>query len=104
MPTYPHICNECNYEWELFYSIKENPPDTCPNCGTQGKVERLIAGGSGRGIVEITGNELKEKTKQDAANILQEASRNEKFLANIVGEDKYHANELFKDRVRRRDY
>jgi putative FmdB family regulatory protein len=104
MPTYPHICNECNHEWEEFYSITQDSPDTCPKCGTKGKVERLIAGGSGRGIVEVTGHELKEKLDKQSGDILKESSKNEKFLANIVGEERYHQNELFRDRARRGDY
>jgi putative FmdB family regulatory protein len=104
MPTYPHICNECQHEWDEVYSMNADPPDTCPACGTKGKVERLIAGGSGKGIVILTGNELKEQTKLDAAKIINESSKNENFLANMVGEQKYHNNELFRGKVRRRDY
>jgi putative FmdB family regulatory protein len=104
MPTYPHICNECNHEWDEFYSITQDPPDTCPKCGIKGNVERLIAGGSGRGIVEVTGHELKEKLQNDSADILKEAGRSEKFLANIVGEDKYQSNQIFRDKARRGDY
>ena len=104
MPTYPHICNECQHEWEEFYSMNAEPPDTCPKCGVKGKVERLISGGSGRGIVILGGNELKEKTKQDAAAMVNEASRNENYLANMVGEDRYQRNELDRGKIRRRDY
>ena len=93
MPTYPHICNECQYEWEQVYSMKVAPPDTCPNCGYVGKVERLIGMGAG-GRVELTGNELKEKVKEDSKTFAREVMSNEKMLANFVGEQKYHENEL----------
>ena len=104
MPTYPHICNECQFEWDEEYGINTAPPDTCPKCGVKGNVERLIAGGYGKGIVNVTGHELNERTKQDAANAVREASKNENFLANMVGEERYHQNELMKGKIRRRDY
>lgn len=94
MPTYLHVCHECNKEWEDMYSMKQDPPDTCPNCGCVGKVERLIYGGSGRGIVERTGEELKEKTKNDSKELMKEMLKDEKLLANLVGEEKYHQNQL----------
>jgi putative FmdB family regulatory protein len=101
MPTYPHICHECNHEWDDFYSIKAAPPTVCPKCGTEGKVERLIAGGSGRGIMDVTGEELRQKLDKEAQDMVRECSTNEKMLANIVGENKYHNNELMRDRFRR---
>lgn len=98
MPTYPHLCHACNYEWEAMYSIKANPPTICPACGVEGKVERLIAGGSGRGICELTGKELTAKLEKDAQDMLREMPRNERLLANIIGEDKHHQNELSRRR------
>jgi len=93
MPTYEHICLECNHEWEDEYSIKANPPTTCPSCKADGKVKRLISGGSGKGRVEHTGNEYKEKVMSDAASLKREAYRNENVMANLVGESKYHRNQ-----------
>ena len=64
MPTYLHICTdkECAHEWEDFYSITEDPPQCCPKCGKE-TAKRLVSGGSGKGIVELTGHELKAKIK-----------------------------------------
>ncbi len=45
MPTYDYRCRNCNYEFELFQSIKEKPLETCPRCGKS--VRRLIGGGIG---------------------------------------------------------
>ena len=45
MPTYDYKCKHCNYEFELFQSIKEEPLKTCPRCGKS--VRRLIGGGIG---------------------------------------------------------
>jgi len=64
-------------------------------------VKRLISGGSGKGIVELTGHELKAKIKEDATKMRRNAGKDEKLLANLVGEKKYHSNELFRDQVKR---
>ena len=108
MPTYLHICNaeHCNHEWEEFYSMKDDPPTICPKCKIEGKVQRLISGGSGRGIVELTGNELKAKVKQDAAEYKNRAMKDQNLRANLVGEDSYQRNvvrneAISKDRYRR---
>ena len=45
MPTYDYICMECNYKFEHFQSMSDEPIRVCPNCG--GRVRRLISGGSG---------------------------------------------------------
>jgi putative FmdB family regulatory protein len=85
MPTYSHLCDNCQHEWDDFYSINANPPTTCPQC-QQETAKRTISGGSGRGIVELTGNDLVEKIKGDAKRIEKEASTNENTYANLLGE------------------
>lgn len=92
MPTYEHLCQSCNYEWEDEYSIKADPPTVCPECKCEGQVKRLISGGSGKGRVELTGHEYKEKVMSDAQALKREAYRNENVMANLVGESKYHRN------------
>jgi putative FmdB family regulatory protein len=87
MPIYEHQCQSCGYEWEDEYSIKADPPEVCPKC-EQKTVKRLISLG-GKGVVELTGNDLIEKVKNDASNLKKEASMNEKLYANLLGEDKY---------------
>jgi len=90
MPTYEHKCiNEtCKYEWEDEYSIKQPPPTTCPKCN-QETAKRLISGGSGKGTVELYGDDLVNKVKEDTKKLKAEASRSEKVYANLLGEDKY---------------
>ncbi len=46
MPTYEYRCNACDFRFEAFQSIKEDPVKTCPTCG-EDKVERLISAGAG---------------------------------------------------------
>jgi len=45
MPTYDYICTDCNYKFEHFHSMSDEPIRVCPNCG--GTVRRLISGGTG---------------------------------------------------------
>lgn len=45
MPTYEYECTKCGIEFELLQSISDKPRSRCPEC--QGKVRRLISGGSG---------------------------------------------------------
>lgn len=45
MPTYQYKCVDCEFEFEEFQSMSDDPLDTCPECG--GHVERLITGGAG---------------------------------------------------------
>lgn len=49
MPTYDYQCAACGDQFEQFQSIKDDPLDTCPQCGKRGKVKRLI--GTGAGII-----------------------------------------------------
>lgn len=45
MPTYDYHCNECGHEFEAFQSMKDDPIDKCPKCGS--KPRRLIGPGAG---------------------------------------------------------
>ncbi len=102
MPTYEHLCEACNEEFEDDYSIVKDPPTTCPLCKVEGKVKRLISGGSGRGIVTLGHQEFKEKAVTDANNLRREIRSNENIRANIIGEDTYHQSELNKDAYRKK--
>lgn len=92
MPTYLHLCKNCNEEFEDFYSIREEPPTKCPLCNVEGQVQRLVYGGSGRGIVELTGNELKEKLKQEGQELKRMAMKDENLRANLAGESNFERN------------
>ncbi len=45
MPTYDYRCQSCGHCFEAFQSISADPLDECPLCN--GRVERVIGGGSG---------------------------------------------------------
>lgn len=97
MPTYLYECKnaECVGEFEEFHSIVTKLEE-CPHCASAGRgvqpVNRLISGGSGRGIVEQTVAELKAALPGNIAKIQSRARTDEKFLANLVGESKYNKN------------
>jgi len=89
MPTYDHFCTneDCKYEWEEFYSITTAPPTICPKCKKE-TAQRGISGTCGI-VIELTGQDFKQKMKEDANKISREASRNENLMANLVGENKF---------------
>lgn len=91
MPNYEHKCTDenCGHEWEEFYSIKADPPKVCPECKLETAM-RLISGGSGKGIVELTGHDLKDKIKSDVQGMKHRMRNDENYRANLVGEDRFH--------------
>lgn len=88
MPEYLHLCSHCNQEFELEYSIKDDPPTKCPLCNTEGQVKRLISYAT-PGKVELYGRELQEKVKEDAKKMVREGGEN--FVANFLGENRYNS-------------
>lgn len=101
MITYLHKCDSCEHEWEAEYSIKDDPPKFCPKCNME-TVRRLI-NHEGGVRMELNDNEFKEKLKDEVAKIKQKASKDENYLANLVGEKKYNQNVVNKEKVIR-DY
>ena len=72
MPTYDYKCTECNYTFELFQKMTDEPLKKCPKCN--GTVKRLIGMGAGT-IFKGSGfyqtdykNKPVEKTKKDKAD------------------------------------
>ena len=104
MPTYEflHDKEDCKHEWEEERSIKAADPTHCPKCGVEGNITHLISGGSGRGVVELYGQELVDKLKVDAQALKKDAAAKEKVYANLLGEDKYQALQTRIDRQKRR--
>ncbi len=45
MPTYDYKCMVCNYQFEEFQKITDNPLTECPKC--KGTLKRLIGAGAG---------------------------------------------------------
>lgn len=88
MPTYEHICTDCKHEWEDEYSIKQDPPKVCPQCLKE-TAQRLISGGSGRGVVELTGQDLVDKIKSDTKQLKKDMHSNANVYANMLGDGNY---------------
>lgn len=78
--------------------------EDCPLCKAAGLPphcpKRLISGGSGRGIVELTGNDLTTKIKEDGLKLSRELHTSERKRANMTGESAYHQQQLNRDRSR----
>lgn len=45
MPTYEYRCKSCEYEFEEFQSINDEPLKLCPEC-SQEELQRLIGSGN----------------------------------------------------------
>ena len=99
MPTYEHLCNTCKHEWEDVYSIVKDPPKECPACKAE-TVTRLCSLGA-KGVVELTGQELVDKTKDDIRKLKTEMHKSDKVYANMLGDDKYHALQTKMDKQKR---
>ena len=103
MPTYEYFCgnSECIGEFEQYHSITIKL-ETCPHCQEAGRgeqpIKRLVSGGMGRGIVQLTGKEYTDKIAADGIKMRNEIYSDSNKLANIVGEEKFHQNELRRNR------
>lgn len=84
MPTYLHICNACQQEFEDTYSIHAEIPNVCPNCKAEGQIKRLISGGCSV-KVELQGKELVQQLWKEGKQIAKEARKNENLAANLYG-------------------
>jgi putative FmdB family regulatory protein len=99
MPVYEHQCQTCQHEWEDEYSVMDDPPDTCPKCQAK-TVKRLISLG-GKGVVELTGQELVDKVKSDVKQLKKDMRTNDNVYANLLGEKRYHDLQTKIDRNKR---
>ena len=102
MPDYEHECTACQHQWEDTYSIKVDPPKICPKCGLE-TAKRLISL-NGKGVVELTGQDLVDKCKADAKIIKKDAANSEKIYSNLLGNDKYQALQTKMDQRKRDKY
>ena len=103
MPTYEffHASDDCKHEWEEYLSIKAPDPEECPKCKAKGNIIRLISGGSGRGIVELTGQDLVDKVKADTKQLKKDMHAKESVYSNLLGSDKYQQLQQRIDRQKR---
>jgi putative FmdB family regulatory protein len=101
MPTYLYKCSALDQEFEEYHSIKTKLTD-CPLCKEKGLAahapDRLISGGSGKGIVELSGHELMAKAKEDARQFKKETYGSANKYANVLGETTYNNIQTKMDR------
>jgi putative FmdB family regulatory protein len=99
MPTYTHSCTntDCKNEWDDFYSISQDPPKVCPACN-QETAKRVISSGGSKGVVELYGQDLKDKIQADTQKLKQEIHQDANKYANLLGEEKYHKLQTKMDR------
>lgn len=100
MPSYDHICQECNFEWSDFYSVKQDPPKVCPQCNVEGKVKRLISDNISVKMV-LSNREFQENLKNEQAKIAKQVKTDENFKANLAGEEKYQNMKSESDRIQK---
>jgi len=101
MPTYDYECPTHGI-FEEFHSTSIKL-EQCPQCKEAGKdqeIKRLISLGS-KGVVELYGNDLVDKLKEDVQKLKGEAAKDEKVYSNLLGEDKYQAMQTKIDRQKR---
>ena len=101
MQTYEFLRKNCGHEWEVEMSIKAPDPEECPQCHAKGDIIRLISGGSGKGKVVLTGQDLADKVKLEAEQLKREAANNPDTYANLIGPDRYHQIQTQMDRRKR---
>jgi len=103
MPTYEflHDDEDCKHEWEEFLKMSDPIPEECPKCHAKGGVKRLISGGSGRGVVELTGQDLVDKVKEDTRKLKEDMHRDPNIYANMLGEDRYQSIQTRMDQQKR---
>lgn len=102
MPTYLYECPN-HGEFEEYHSISI-VLDDCPKCKEEGivplKIKKLI-NCSSRGVVPLTGQDLSDKIKTDAAKLQRDAAKDERVYSNLMGESKYQQLQTQMDRRRR---
>ena len=64
MPTYDYKCTKCQYIFEHFQAMSEDPLFECPKCSST--VRRLISGGTGI-ILKGSGFYKTDYNKQEKA-------------------------------------
>jgi predicted nucleic acid-binding Zn ribbon protein len=100
MPTYLYLCEVNKEEFEEFHDMSE-VIEECPICKAKGlpshAPKRLINCVS-VGVVELTGQELINKLKEDGRKIKEESHKNANVYANLLGENKYHELQTKLDR------
>ncbi len=81
MPTYEYKCLDCNYVFEEFQKMTDEPLVECPKC--HGKLKRLIGAGmapifKGSGFYET---DYKKETNNNSKNTKTKVSKSKETKA-----------------------
>jgi len=100
MPLYDYGCKkeDCKHVFETFHKLADPGPSACPVCGHT-EIGKLIS--AVHGSVELSSDDLKVKIKEDVIKLKQEASKSPNILANLVGEEKFHKQQLADDKFKK---
>lgn len=105
MPTYLYEC-PIHKEFEEFHSMSKTI-EYCPKCEEEKlepqKVKRLI-NCSSKGKVELYGDDLVTRVKEDAQKMNKDIHSKEREYANILGPEKYNQMQTRLDRQKREKY
>lgn len=106
MPTYEfmHQSEDCNHEWDVWQKMSDPNPAECPKCKGKENIIKLISGGSGKGKVELYGQDVVDKNKRETEQLKKDIHSNENLYANVLGPDKYHQMQTRMDRNKREKY
>jgi hypothetical protein len=91
MPTYLYKCEAKHGEFEKYHSVSQIM-ELCPKCQEEGlepQKLQLLINCTTKGVVELTGQDLKDKVKADAQQLKKEMHNNEQLYANMLSPDKY---------------
>jgi hypothetical protein len=104
MPTYTYLCEPLDVEFEEFHS-NAIVLETCPECEKanlpQHKPKRLICGTT-RGVVQLEGQDLVDKMKEDVKQMKKEMHKDQYKYANLVGESHYQSLQQRIDKQKRK--
>ncbi|MDP6338982.1 MAG: zinc ribbon domain-containing protein [Candidatus Marinimicrobia bacterium] len=75
MPTYDYKCQQCEHTFEYFQAMSDARLENCPEC--EGKVRRLVSGGSGL-IFKGSGFYLTDYAKKDSPGKSKDLPKPEK--------------------------
>lgn len=102
MPTYTYECST-HGEFEEFHSMSSIYKE-CPKCKEEGKEPgdfKQLINCTTKGVVELTGNELTAKIKEDTKKLAKDIHSSEKTYSNILGEAKYESLQRSLDKGKR---
>ena len=92
MPQYEYKCVDCNYKFEEFQSIKDDPISICPKC--KGKVKKLISLSTSNIEYANPREYLERLIKPEAKKIAEKIkSGDEEAAADFFGEDKMYGDD-----------